>query len=182
MSAQPCTTLAGTITTSPTFTSTLREPYAVPPQEGPFPLVLGEVECQPIGNCSLGGPSESPEEVGSGCRKQVISTQSVDITTPDGVADAYLARPDEHPHPGVLFTTVPWIRTILPASSPRCAIASATVLPFGPVARATGATGASLLEALVCGSPAGLACGSAPIAPCGLAPDGMATAPCAKSC
>jgi carboxymethylenebutenolidase len=29
--------------------------------------------------------------------------QSVDIATPDGVADAYLARPDEAPHPGVLF-------------------------------------------------------------------------------
>jgi carboxymethylenebutenolidase len=27
----------------------------------------------------------------------------VDIATPHGVADAYLARPDEHPHPGVLF-------------------------------------------------------------------------------
>jgi carboxymethylenebutenolidase len=27
----------------------------------------------------------------------------VDITTPDGVADAYLARPDEGSHPGVLF-------------------------------------------------------------------------------
>jgi carboxymethylenebutenolidase len=30
-------------------------------------------------------------------------TQSVDVSTPDGVADAYLARPDERPHPGVLF-------------------------------------------------------------------------------
>jgi len=29
--------------------------------------------------------------------------QAVDITTPDGVADAYLARPDDRPHPGVLF-------------------------------------------------------------------------------
>lgn len=29
--------------------------------------------------------------------------QSVDIKTPDGVADAYLARPDDSPHPGVLF-------------------------------------------------------------------------------
>jgi carboxymethylenebutenolidase len=29
--------------------------------------------------------------------------ESVDITTPDGVADAYLARPDDQPHPGVLF-------------------------------------------------------------------------------
>lgn len=29
--------------------------------------------------------------------------QNVDIPTPDGVADAYLARPDEQPHPGVLF-------------------------------------------------------------------------------
>jgi carboxymethylenebutenolidase len=30
-------------------------------------------------------------------------TSTVDITTPDGVANAYLARPDEDPHPGVLF-------------------------------------------------------------------------------
>ena len=29
--------------------------------------------------------------------------QSVDIDTPDGVADAYLARPDDRAHPGVLF-------------------------------------------------------------------------------
>jgi carboxymethylenebutenolidase len=29
--------------------------------------------------------------------------QTVDIPTPDGVADAYLGRPDEQPHPGVLF-------------------------------------------------------------------------------
>jgi carboxymethylenebutenolidase len=32
-----------------------------------------------------------------------MPVQDVDITTPDGVADAYLARPDERPHPGVLF-------------------------------------------------------------------------------
>jgi carboxymethylenebutenolidase len=29
--------------------------------------------------------------------------QTVEISAPDGVADAYLARPDEAPHPGVLF-------------------------------------------------------------------------------
>jgi carboxymethylenebutenolidase len=29
--------------------------------------------------------------------------RTVEITTPDGVADAYLARPDDEPHPGVLF-------------------------------------------------------------------------------
>lgn len=29
--------------------------------------------------------------------------QEVEITTPDGVADAYLGRPDDDPHPGVLF-------------------------------------------------------------------------------
>jgi len=29
--------------------------------------------------------------------------ETVEITTPDGVADAYLARPDDQPHPGVLF-------------------------------------------------------------------------------
>ena len=32
-----------------------------------------------------------------------MPVQSVDITTPDGAADAYLARPDDQPHPGVLF-------------------------------------------------------------------------------
>jgi carboxymethylenebutenolidase len=32
-----------------------------------------------------------------------MAAQSVDITTPDGIADAYLARPDEQSHPGVLF-------------------------------------------------------------------------------
>src|ERR1700748_2267141 len=32
-----------------------------------------------------------------------MPVQNVDITTPDGVADAYLARPDAQPHPGVLF-------------------------------------------------------------------------------
>jgi carboxymethylenebutenolidase len=32
-----------------------------------------------------------------------MPVEHVDITTPDGVADAYLARPDEQPHPGVLF-------------------------------------------------------------------------------
>jgi len=30
-------------------------------------------------------------------------TQSVDVRTPDGIADAYLARPDQQPHPGVLY-------------------------------------------------------------------------------
>jgi carboxymethylenebutenolidase len=32
-----------------------------------------------------------------------MPVQNVDITTPDGVADAYLARPDDQSHPGVLF-------------------------------------------------------------------------------
>ena len=32
-----------------------------------------------------------------------MKSSTVDITTPDGVADAYLARPDDDPHPGVLF-------------------------------------------------------------------------------
>jgi carboxymethylenebutenolidase len=32
-----------------------------------------------------------------------MHSAAVDITTPDGVADAYLARPDDGPHPGVLF-------------------------------------------------------------------------------
>jgi carboxymethylenebutenolidase len=32
-----------------------------------------------------------------------MQTSTVEITTPDGVADAYLARPDDRPLPGVLF-------------------------------------------------------------------------------
>jgi carboxymethylenebutenolidase len=32
-----------------------------------------------------------------------MAGQTVDVPTPDGVADAYLARPDDQPHPGVLF-------------------------------------------------------------------------------
>ncbi len=32
-----------------------------------------------------------------------MPVKSVDITTSDGVADAYLARPDERAHPGVVF-------------------------------------------------------------------------------
>jgi len=32
-----------------------------------------------------------------------MAVQNVDITTADGVADAYLARPDDQSHPGVLF-------------------------------------------------------------------------------
>src|SRR5881398_2085706 len=32
-----------------------------------------------------------------------MQSSSVDIKMPDGVADAYLARPDDRPHPGVLF-------------------------------------------------------------------------------
>jgi carboxymethylenebutenolidase len=32
-----------------------------------------------------------------------MKSSTVDITTPDGVADAYLARPDDQAHPGVLF-------------------------------------------------------------------------------
>ena len=32
-----------------------------------------------------------------------MHSSTVDITTPDGVANAYFARPDEEPHPGVLF-------------------------------------------------------------------------------
>jgi carboxymethylenebutenolidase len=33
----------------------------------------------------------------------VMPGQMVDVTTPDGVADSYLARPDDASHPGVLF-------------------------------------------------------------------------------
>src|SRR5438477_5411461 len=32
-----------------------------------------------------------------------MSGREVDIRTPDGVGDAYLARPDDGPQPGVLF-------------------------------------------------------------------------------
>src|SRR2546426_8372552 len=32
-----------------------------------------------------------------------MSGREVDIRTPDGVGDAYLARPDDRAHPGVLF-------------------------------------------------------------------------------
>jgi carboxymethylenebutenolidase len=32
-----------------------------------------------------------------------MSTSHVEIKTPDGTANAYLARPDDQPHPGVLF-------------------------------------------------------------------------------
>lgn len=32
-----------------------------------------------------------------------MTSSNIDITTPDGVADAYLARPDDAAHPGVLF-------------------------------------------------------------------------------
>ena len=32
-----------------------------------------------------------------------MQSETVDVATPDGVANAYLARPDEGPHPGVLF-------------------------------------------------------------------------------
>jgi carboxymethylenebutenolidase len=32
-----------------------------------------------------------------------MQTETVDITTSDGVADAYMARPDDQPHPGVLL-------------------------------------------------------------------------------
>ena len=36
------------------------------------------------------------------CDPELMSS-TVEITTPDGIADAYLARPDGRPHPGVLF-------------------------------------------------------------------------------
>ncbi len=32
-----------------------------------------------------------------------MPSSTVDITTPDGTANAYLSRPDDRPHPGVLF-------------------------------------------------------------------------------
>ncbi|HYY23004.1 MAG TPA: dienelactone hydrolase family protein, partial [Thermoleophilaceae bacterium] len=32
-----------------------------------------------------------------------LNSSTVEIAAPDGVADAYLARPDDRPHPGVLF-------------------------------------------------------------------------------
>jgi carboxymethylenebutenolidase len=32
-----------------------------------------------------------------------MHSETVEVLTPDGVADSYLARPDDEPHPGVLF-------------------------------------------------------------------------------
>jgi carboxymethylenebutenolidase len=32
-----------------------------------------------------------------------MPSEMIDVQTPDGVADAYLTRPDDEPHPGVLF-------------------------------------------------------------------------------
>ena len=32
-----------------------------------------------------------------------MPSETIEIRTPDGVADAYLTRPDDQPHPGVLF-------------------------------------------------------------------------------
>src|ERR687883_47938 len=32
-----------------------------------------------------------------------MTSAAVEVPTPDGVADAYLARPDDRPHPGVLL-------------------------------------------------------------------------------
>jgi carboxymethylenebutenolidase len=32
-----------------------------------------------------------------------VRTETIELVTPDGVADSYLARPDERPHRGVLF-------------------------------------------------------------------------------
>ena len=37
------------------------------------------------------------------CNPRLMNTSTVEISTADGVADAYLARPDDGPHPGVLF-------------------------------------------------------------------------------
>jgi carboxymethylenebutenolidase len=34
-----------------------------------------------------------------------MNGSTVEVTTPDGVADAHLARPDDRPHPGVLLIT-----------------------------------------------------------------------------
>jgi carboxymethylenebutenolidase len=32
-----------------------------------------------------------------------MNSETIDVPTPDGVANAYVARPDDDPHPGVLF-------------------------------------------------------------------------------
>src|SRR5205807_2232577 len=37
------------------------------------------------------------------CDPTSMQSSNVEITTPDGVADAFLARPDDQRHPGVLF-------------------------------------------------------------------------------
>jgi carboxymethylenebutenolidase len=41
--------------------------------------------------------------IGRTCESPVVQTSTAEVETPDGVADAYLARPDERPRPGVLF-------------------------------------------------------------------------------
>jgi len=51
-----------------------------------------------------GGPAEigvtDPARI---CDPALMPGSAVDITAPDGIADGYLARPDDRPHPGVLL-------------------------------------------------------------------------------
>src|ERR671929_376366 len=37
------------------------------------------------------------------CESRAMKNSTVEIAAPDGIADAYLARPDDRIHPGVLF-------------------------------------------------------------------------------
>src|SRR5205807_3314639 len=64
--------------------------------------VTGRATGHPMAARARGHPTAgTSREVCDSARRMAV--ENVDSTTPDGVADAYLARPDEQPHPGVLF-------------------------------------------------------------------------------
>jgi dienelactone hydrolase len=71
-----------------------------------------------------------------------MRSSPVEITTSDGVADAYLARPDDRPHPGVLVITDAFgLRPTIEEMADRIAADGAAYLDFlqqvaspGPVA------------------------------------------------
>jgi carboxymethylenebutenolidase len=50
-----------------------------------------------------GGSRAGGKAPARACDIGPIEISTVDVTTPDGVADAFLARPNGRPHPGVLF-------------------------------------------------------------------------------
>jgi carboxymethylenebutenolidase len=58
-----------------------------------------------------------------------MHSSTVDINTPDGVANAYLARPDENPRPGVLFLMDAFgLRPVIEAMVDRIAVGGYVVL------------------------------------------------------